>query len=185
MFANACFRSFFSSPSLLLREFLWSIELAVCVYHYTSPANIYLFKVNNKSTKTICEICLTLTIKTLERRQWRRSGAFIFNSEQISLTLLVFQILAEYLLLDHQCMFFLELSFLSIYIRTLSTWILQCLMPPVGIVLTFVYVMHCTICYHSHNLKNLKNTHGGMLLLVKLQAKALKVTLFHGLLLRF
>ena len=30
--------------------------------------------------------------------------------------------------------------------------------------------MRCTIWYHLHNLKNVKNTHGGMLLLVKLQA---------------
>ena len=30
--------------------------------------------------------------------------------------------------------------------------------------------MLCTIWYHLHNLKNVKNTHGGMSLLVKLQA---------------
>ena len=33
------------------------------------------------------------------------------------------------------------------------------------------YVMRCTIWYHLHNLKNVKSTQGGMLLLVKLQAK--------------
>ena len=54
------------------------------------PAGIYLFKVNNRNTRTRCEICLKLTIKTperhpkltiktLERRQWRRSGLFIFT----------------------------------------------------------------------------------------------------------
>ena len=32
--------------------------------------------------------------------------------------------------------------------------------------------MRCAICYHLYNLKNVKNTHGGVLLLVKLQAKA-------------
>ena len=31
------------------------------------------------------------------------------------------------------------------------------------------YVMRCTIWYHLHNFKNVKNTHGGVLLLVKLQ----------------
>ena len=31
-------------------------------------------------------------------------------------------------------------------------------------------VMRCAIWYHLHNLKNMKNTHGGVLLLVKLQA---------------
>ena len=33
------------------------------------PANIYLFKVNNKSIRNRCEICSKLTIKTPERRQ--------------------------------------------------------------------------------------------------------------------
>ena len=42
-----------------------------------------------------------------------------------------------------------------------------------------IYVMLCAIWYHSYNLKNVKNTHGGVLLLVKLQA-LLKVTLLHG-----
>ena len=27
-----------------------------------------------------------------------------------------------------------------------------------------IYVMRCAIWYHLHNLKNLKNTHGGVLL---------------------
>ena len=42
--------------------------------------------------------------------------------------------------------------------------------------------MRCAIWYHLYNLKNVKNTHGGVLLLVKLQALAtlLKVTLLHG-----
>ena len=33
-----------------------------------------------------------------------------------------------------------------------------------------VDVVLCAIWYHSYNLKNVKNTHGGVLLLVKLQA---------------
>ena len=36
-----------------------------------NPANIYLFKVNNRSTRKRCEICSKLTIKTPERCQWR------------------------------------------------------------------------------------------------------------------
>ena len=32
----------------------------------------------------MCEICLKLTIKTLEQRQWRSSGLFLVNFEQIS-----------------------------------------------------------------------------------------------------
>ena len=33
-------------------------------------------------------------------------------------------------------------------------------------------VMRCAIWYHLYNLKNVKNIHGGMLILVKLQAEA-------------
>ena len=48
------------------------------------PANIYLFKVDNIITRKRYEICSKLTIKTPERRQWRRSGVFIVNFEHIS-----------------------------------------------------------------------------------------------------
>ena len=34
------------------------------------------------------------------------------------------------------------------------------------------YIMIYAIWYHLHNLKNVKNSHGGVLLLVKLQASA-------------
>ena len=37
-------------------------------------------------------------------------------------------------------------------------------------------VMRCAIYYHLHKLKNVKNTHGGVLLLVKLKAKACNST---------
>ena len=46
-------------------------------YH---PASIYLFKVNNENSRAMCEIWPKLTIKILE---WRRSGAFIVNLEQM------------------------------------------------------------------------------------------------------
>ena len=49
-----------------------------------NPANIYLFKVNNISTRKRSEIFSKLTIKTPERRRWRRSGVFIANFENIS-----------------------------------------------------------------------------------------------------
>ena len=42
------------------------------------PAGIYLFKVNNKITRTWCEICSKLTIKTPKRRQCRRSVFFFY-----------------------------------------------------------------------------------------------------------
>ena len=38
---------------------------------------IYMFKVNNRNTRTRCEISSKLTGKTLERRHWRRSSVFI------------------------------------------------------------------------------------------------------------
>ena len=36
---------------------------------YMVPANMYLFKVNNKNIIRRCETCSKLTIKTPERRQ--------------------------------------------------------------------------------------------------------------------
>ena len=39
-----------------------------------------------------------------------------------------------------------------------------------------VYEVRCAIWYHSYNLKNVKNTHGGVLTLVKLQVKAYNFT---------
>ena len=51
---------------------------------------IYLLKVNNRNSRTSCETCTKLTIKTPERRQWRRSGVFIANFEHISHLVLLF-----------------------------------------------------------------------------------------------
>ena len=53
------------------------------------PDDIYLFKVNNRNTRTRCEICSKLRIKTPERR----SGVFIVNFENISHLVLVFLLL--------------------------------------------------------------------------------------------
>ena len=39
------------------------------IYEVPGPAGIYLLKFNNRNTRTRCEICLKLTIKTLERLQ--------------------------------------------------------------------------------------------------------------------
>ena len=35
-----------------------------------SPAGIYLLKVNNRNTRTRCEICSNLTIKAAEKRRY-------------------------------------------------------------------------------------------------------------------
>ena len=59
----------------------------------SQPAFIYLLKVDNRNTRTRCEICSKLTIKIPERRQWRRSGVFIVNFEHISHLIVVFLLL--------------------------------------------------------------------------------------------
>ena len=38
------------------------------------------------------------------------------------------------------------------------------------------YVIRCGIWYHLYNLKNVKNTDGGLLILIKLQAEACNFT---------
>ena len=65
------------------RKYLW---LFVKIF----PAGIYLLKVNNWNTRTRCEICSKLTIKTPKRHYWSRSGVFIVNCEHISHLVLVF-----------------------------------------------------------------------------------------------
>ena len=44
----------------------------------------------NRNARTRCEVCSKLTIKTPERRHWRRSGVFIVNFEHISHLVLLF-----------------------------------------------------------------------------------------------
>ena len=51
----------------------------------TAPVGIYMFKVNNRNTRTRCEICSKLTIKTPGRCHWRWFGVFIVSFEHISL----------------------------------------------------------------------------------------------------
>ena len=49
--------------------------------------------------------------------------------------------------------------------------------------ISLYYVMRCAICHHLHNLKNIKNTHGRLILLQP--ETLLKVTLLHGSFSRF
>ena len=72
----------FSSVKIILCDFL--------IY----PAGNYVFKVNNRNTRTRCEICSKLTIKTPERRHWRRSGVFIVNFENVLHFVLVLLLLS-------------------------------------------------------------------------------------------
>ena len=59
--------------------------------YFQTPVDIYLLKVNNRNTKTGCEICSKLTIKTPERRQWRCSRPALLDCD-CALLLLSFTI---------------------------------------------------------------------------------------------
>ena len=59
----------------------------------TYPAGNYIFKVNNRNTRTRCAICSKLTINIPERRHWGRSGIFIVNFEYILQLVLLFLLL--------------------------------------------------------------------------------------------
>ena len=62
-------------------------------YFKLNPAGNYMFKVNNRNSRTRCETCSKLTIKTPERRHCHRSDVFIVNFEHISYLVLVFLLL--------------------------------------------------------------------------------------------
>ena len=59
---------------------LFNINVARLIWN-DFTAGVYLLKVNNRNTRTRREICSQLTIKTLKRRLWRRSGVFTVNFE--------------------------------------------------------------------------------------------------------
>ena len=70
----------------------WATYTVILESSYIPAAN-YMSKVNNRNTRTRCEICSKLTIKIPERRHWRRSGIFIVNFEYILRFVLVFLLL--------------------------------------------------------------------------------------------
>ena len=52
-----------------------------------NPVSIYLFKGNNRNTRTRCEICSKLTVKTTERHLaffTPYSSVFLVNFEQVN-----------------------------------------------------------------------------------------------------
>ena len=87
--------SFENSSGQLFLSFVFSHAYRVkYVYDIaTYPVSIYMFKVNNRNTRTKCEMSSMLTIKTQKRRQWRRSDVFVVNFEHISHLILVFLLL--------------------------------------------------------------------------------------------
>ena len=70
-----------------------SFTHSVDLEKYVFSAGIYLYKFKNRITRTMYEICTKWTIKTPERSQWRRSGVFIVDFEQILHIVLVFPLL--------------------------------------------------------------------------------------------
>ena len=80
-------------PKKRQKFFLSSSEQKLWANGQTYPISIYLLKVNNRNTKTRCEICSKLIRKTPERCQWRRSGVFIVNFEHILRLVLMFLLL--------------------------------------------------------------------------------------------
>ena len=77
---------------IILAGDFWRINF----FDTTLEANsfdICLFKFSNRNTRTRCEICSKLTIKTLEQCHWCRSGVFIVNFEHILHLGLVFLLL--------------------------------------------------------------------------------------------
>ena len=87
------FEEFLNDFSKIGTSFLGTLGLATKMRNKNDPANIYLFRVNNRNTSKKCEIRSNLTIKTPERRQWCCTGVFIVNFEYISHLFLVFLLL--------------------------------------------------------------------------------------------
>ena len=77
---NFCFMSWFNIPAVLypvdhnykFTKLKTSCGIKRLAYPWLSsfPAGIYLLKVNNRNSRTRCEICSKLTIKTPERSFW-------------------------------------------------------------------------------------------------------------------
>ena len=59
-----------SNDSVINIQVMWLVWL---------PASDYMFKVNNRNTRTRCEICSKFPIQTPEWRHWCCSGVFIDN----------------------------------------------------------------------------------------------------------
>ena len=83
--------------SVKIQSFFWSLfsfELNTEIYFVNfDPADIYLFKVNNRKTRKRWETCSKLAMKTPERRNWRRSSILIVSFEDIPHLFVVFLLL--------------------------------------------------------------------------------------------
>ena len=55
----------------------WNNCRNIFIINHSFPAGVYIFKVNNVNTRTMCQICSNLIIMTVEQpqwHQWQRSG---------------------------------------------------------------------------------------------------------------
>ena len=85
IFGKTLLFSLFFYLSSHLSSFDWFV---LWLYNSIIPGSIYLFKFNNRNSRTRYEICSKLTIKTPERRHWR--CCLYVNFKYIVLLLLVF-----------------------------------------------------------------------------------------------
>ena len=67
---------------------VWLIQEIIIIIVINFPLVIYLFKFSNRNTRTRCEICSKLRIRTSKQR--RRSDVYLLNFEQFSHHVLVF-----------------------------------------------------------------------------------------------
>ena len=74
-------------------NFFWIKYLFHRYFGLIIPAGNYMFRVDNRNTRTTCELCSKLTINTPEGYQRRLSGVFIINFENISHLVSVFLLL--------------------------------------------------------------------------------------------
>ena len=89
-----CFWTYQIENFIYCKFLIWeSILINLSAIYEPLPASNYMFKVNNRNTRTRSEICSNLTIKTPKRRQWHCSGVFIVNFEHISHLVLLFLLL--------------------------------------------------------------------------------------------
>ena len=68
------------------------INIKIKQFELTFPASNYLFNVKKWKSRKSYEICLKLTIETLERCHWARFGFLFVNLEHISHLFLVFTV---------------------------------------------------------------------------------------------
>ena len=66
------------------------VPITPVIISISIPAGNCMFKVNDRNTRTRCEICPKLTINIPERRHWCCSGVFVVNFENISQLVLFF-----------------------------------------------------------------------------------------------